>query len=79
MGRAAHRWREAGRLRVALVRSVCDCGCGRELLQVVGPNSRTMTFPLGGQSSTALRRVNGALSVGRELVAIWERFKSALA
>ena len=83
MARTQHRWREVGRLPVSLVQRVCDCGCKKQMIQVVTADGRALGFqvPALGASidGAALSRVGAALELGRELSALWERVRKAVA
>lgn len=83
MGGPGHKWREVGRLPVSLVHRVCDCGCGKRMIQVVTPDGRALGFqvPALGRAidGVPLQKVGAAVELGKELFAFWERVRKAVA
>jgi hypothetical protein len=76
----AHKWREAGRFPVTLVRRVCDCGCKKQMIQLVANDGRVLSFNLGalGKHKKAMVRAGQALTLAQELAGIWQRVRSVL-
>lgn len=67
---------------VELVRHACQCGCRRSRVSIVAKDGRAVSFQipsLGGKvNPEALAKMQAGLSIGRELVSLWERFKQAV-
>ena len=79
--RARHQWREVGRLPVSLIRHVCACGCGKQMIRLQTDDGRAIAFKVpsfGPTSVDGLRKVSGAVELGRELLALLERVKAAV-
>jgi len=73
-----HKWREVGRVPVTLVRSVCDCGCKRQRLELVDANgSRSLPFDLPSLrvNQKTVRRVQNAVQIGQEMLGFWQRVR----
>jgi len=76
--RVTHLWREAGRLPVSLVRRVCDCGCGQQMILLVAADG-AFQIPISTVANAAMmQNAQRAISLGRELYEFWERVRAVI-
>lgn len=74
-----HRFREVSRLPITVVRSVCDCGCKLQRLELVtedGRRSIPIDVPIRRVNPKTIERAVVAMDLGRDLLTLWGRIKS---